>query len=183
MTPSVAVVVFPGVLELELGAALTVFSLAGGEGTARTVARSRASIVAAGGLVTTPELMFAAVEPPGAVFVPGGPGAMRAARDPLVRTFLKAQHARGAMIAATGAGVLVLGESGLVGGMTVSAPRDLEGALTDYGAARVVTDDLSQEGGLITSPGMLGAVDAALRVVRLCWGEEREAEVSARLRA
>lgn len=177
---TVAVLVYAGVLEIELGASLTAFTLAGGEGVARTVARSRASVVGAGGLVTTPELMFAALSPPDAVYVPGGPGAHRLARDPLVRAFLSAQAARGVLIGASGSGLLALGEAGLLDGKAVCAPPDLEGEVRGYGAT-VHEGSVLQDGTLVTAPGGLGALDVALRLAVHLWGEGRAADTARRL--
>lgn len=173
--------VFAGVLEIELGAALSVFALAGGEGAARTVARSRASVVGAGGLVTTPEVMFAALAPPEAVFVPGGPGAARAARDPLVKGFLAAQRARGVPIGASGSGVLTLGEAGVLQDHTVTTSPDLADTVWGFGPADVQAGRVTEEDGLITAPGGLGALDVALRLAGRVWGEGRAADTARRL--
>ncbi|AFZ68905.1 DJ-1/PfpI family protein [Deinococcus peraridilitoris] len=167
---SVAVLVYAGVLELELGAALSVFSLAGGDGATRTVARSRASVVGSGGLVTTPEVMFAALEPPEGVFVPGGVGAARMSRDPLVQSFLRAQHARGVPMAASGSGVLALGEAGLLEGLVVSTSADLEDTVWGYSPSDVLSGGLSEDSDRISSHGGLGALDAALCLAARLWG-------------
>lgn len=174
-------VVYPGLLELELGAVLTLCALAGGDGAAHTVARSRASIVTAGGLVMTPELMFAALEPPRAVFVPGGVGAARAARDPLVRNLVRAQRERGAVIGAAGSALRILGEAGLLEGRVVSTDPDLAATLAEFHPSEVRGGELSDDDGLVTARGLLGALDVGLRLVRFGWGEDREAEVRGRL--
>ena len=178
---SVAVLVYAGVLEIELGAALTALTLTGGEGVARTVARSRASVVGAGGLVTTPEVMFAALEPPEGVFVPGGPGAARLARDPLVKAFLAAQRARGVPIAASGSGVIALGEAGLLDGRVIASAGDAADAAWGYGPADVRPIGVSDDDGVITAPGGLGALDATLRLAARLWGDLRAEETAGRL--
>ena len=178
---SVAVLVYAGMLELELGAALSVFSLAGGAGAARTVARTRASVLGAGGLVTTPEVMFAALEPPQAVFVPGGPGAAKLGRDPLVKGFLAAQRARGVPVGASGGGVLALGEAGLLAARTVVAGADLEGMVWAYGPAEVRAQGLAEDKGVLTALGGLFALDVALRLAAAVWGEEAARQAARRL--
>ncbi|MEW6421580.1 MAG: transcriptional regulator [Deinococcota bacterium] len=86
--PVIALPVYAGVSELELGLMVAVCRLCGGAGAARTVNRSRASIVTAGGLVSTPHVLYAALPKPAGLLLPGGPGAQKAARDPLLREFL-----------------------------------------------------------------------------------------------
>lgn len=178
---SVAVIVYNGLLELELGAALTALNLGGGEGTTRTVSRSRASVVGVGGLVTTPEVMFASLEPPRAVFVPGGPGAARLAKEPLAKTFLASQAARGAWIAASGSGLLALGAAGLLRGRDISAAPDLAEDLWDFGPSAVHTSGVAEDGGVITAPGGLGALDVALRLCVHLWGQDTSVSVAHRL--
>lgn len=178
---SVAVLVYPGLLEIELGAALTAFTLGGGEGTARTVARSRASVVGFGGLVTTPELIFAALEPPQGVFVPGGGGAAKLSRDPLVKSFLRAQHERGARVAASGSGILALGEAGLLKGRAVATSPDLVDTVWGYNPAEVSPGGMSEDDLIVTAGGGLGALDAALALCVHFWGAETAREVGRRL--
>ena len=178
---SVAVLVYAGMLEIEVGAAMTVLSLTGGEDAVRTTARSRATVVGAAGLVTTPEVMFAALEPPTAVFVPGGPGATRLSKDTMVRHFLASQRARGIPIGASGSGVLALGEAGLLQDRAVSTARELADTVWGYGAAEVREDALTEEDGVITAPGGTGALRVALRIAALTWGEEQAASTARRL--
>jgi hypothetical protein len=65
--PQVAIVVYPGVSELEVGLMLGLLAPLGQPGSAGTpdaaaltVARSRGSVVCLSGLVCTPQLIFAA---------------------------------------------------------------------------------------------------------------------------
>ena len=93
--PQVAIVVYPGVSELELGLMLGLLLPLGAPGTAGTpeaagltVARSRGSVMCAGGLVCTPQLIVAAAPRLSGILIPGGTGAQKAGRDPAVRDFL-----------------------------------------------------------------------------------------------
>ncbi len=68
--PQVAIVVYPGVSELEVGLMLGLLTPLGGpasggtpDAAALTVARTRGSVLCAAGLVCTPQLIYAAVPP------------------------------------------------------------------------------------------------------------------------
>lgn len=179
--PSVAVPVYAEVWDLELGAALTLLRLAGGPGAAHTAARSRASVVGAGGLVTTPQLIFAALPEPAAVFVPGGPGAQKAARDPLLREFLRAQAARGVPLGASGSGVLALGEAGLLQDRVVAVSPELADTVWGFGPAELRAGGWVQDGPIVTARGGLGALDVTLALAAACWGAEAAQEAATRV--
>ncbi len=179
--PSVAVPVYAEVWDLELGAALTVFRLCGGVNAAHTVARSRASVVGAGGLVTTPQLIFAALPEPAAVFVPGGPGAAKAARDPLLREFLRDQSARGVILAASGSGVLALGEAGVLRDRRVATSPELVDTVWGHDASDVQAGGWLQDGPLVTARGGVGALHAALAVSAAVWGPDAARDAAQRL--
>jgi cyclohexyl-isocyanide hydratase len=173
--PLVAVPVYAGVSELELGIMVTVCRLCGGPDTVRTVSRSRASIVTAGGLVSTPHVLYAALPEPAAVLVPGGPGALKAARDPLLRSFLAA-HAP-LPTGASGSGLLLLGEAGTLRGREVGGPADLADTLWGHGVKDVRAGGTVTDAGLCTAPGGL----PALHVAAALWGPDAAAEAARRL--
>ncbi|MFC6800709.1 transcriptional regulator [Deinococcus caeni] len=143
--PVVAIPVYAGVSELELGVMMTVCRLCGGEGAALTVNRSRASIVTAGGLVSTPHVLYAALPEPAGLLLPGGPGAARASRDPLLRAFLAAHAAL--PTGAVGSGALLCGEAGTLNGLVVGGPAELEGTLWGFGVAGVQAGQVVTDGG------------------------------------
>ncbi|MFC4425531.1 transcriptional regulator [Deinococcus navajonensis] len=180
--PVVAIPVYAGVSELELGLMLTVCRLCAGDPNgARTVNRSRASIVTAGGLVTTPQVLYAAMPEPAALLVPGGPGAAKAARDPLSRAFLAA-HAH-LPTGAAGRGLLLLGEAGTLKDREVGGPEDLTDTLWGYGPAQVRAADTVTDHQLTTSPGGLRALETALAVAAALWGQDAAAAADQRIRA
>lgn len=176
--PLVALPVYAGVSELELGLMVTVCRLCGGPGTVRTVSRSRASIVTAGGLVSTPHVLYAALPEPAAVLVPGGPGALKAARDPLLRSFLAAHAAL--PTGASGSGLLLLGEAGALRGRVVGGPADLADTLWGHGVKDVRAGGTVTDAGLCSTPG-LPALHAALHVAAALWGPDAAAVAARRL--
>lgn len=174
--PVVAIPVYAGVSELELGVMMTVCRLCGGEGAALTVNRSRASIVTAGGLVSTPHVLYAALPEPAGLLLPGGPGAARASRDPLLRAFLAAHAAL--PTGAVGSGTLLCGEAGTLTGRVVGGPADLGDTLWGFGVAGVQAGQVVTDGGLMTTPSGLPAIQAALHVAARVWGEAAAAQAA-----
>jgi putative intracellular protease/amidase len=69
------------------------------------------------------------------VFV-GGPGAARVASDPLAQTLARAQAARGALVAAVGAGQAVLTRAGVTGPSADDAPTLADAVELRLGARR-----------------------------------------------
>lgn len=177
--PVVVVPIYAGVSELELGLMVAVCRLCGGAGATRTVNRSRASIVTAGGLVSTPHVLYAALPEPAGLLVPGGPGAAKAARDPLLREFL-ARHAA-LPTGASGSGLLLLGDAGTLRGRVVGGPADLTDTLWGYAPDDVRPGEVVTGSGLTSTPGGLPALHAALAVAARVWGEGAAHEAARRL--
>lgn len=174
----VAIPLYAGISELELGIMVSVCRLCGDEHSAVTVNRSRASIVTAGGLVSTPHVLYAALPKPSALLIAGGPTAAKAARDPLLKQFLAAhQHLP---TGASGSGLLLLGEAGVLRGKKVGGPPELADTLWGYEVADV------QAGQVIDPPlctvlAGLYALNAALYVAAQVWGQDAAAEAAHRL--
>lgn len=177
--PVVAIPVYAGVSELELGVMVAVCRLCGGEGATRTVSRSRASIVTAGGLVSTPHVLYAALPEPAALLIPGGPGAAKAARDSLLREFL-AGHAA-LPTGASGSGLLLPGAAGTLSGRVVGGPADLADTLWGYAPGDVRPGEVVTDGLLTTTPSGLPALHAALAVAAHVWGEDAARDAADRL--
>ena len=190
--PQVALLVYPGVNELELGLMLGLLAPLGQPGTvgtpdaaALTVARSRGSLLAAGGLVCTPQLIFAAAPKVSGVLIPGGSGAQKAGRDPAVREFLLQARAAGVPTGACGSGLLLAGEAGLLDGRVVGCPAPLADTVWGYLPADLQADQLvhDQPAGaapLYPSPGGLAAAPLVLALATRLWGEEAVRGVAVR---
>lgn len=175
----VAIPVYTGVSELELGIMVAVCRLCGGVDATRTVNRSRASIVTAGGLVSTPHVLYAALPELAGLLVPGGPGALKAARDPLLREFL-ARHAA-LPTGVSGSGLLLLGDAGTLRGRAVGGPGDLGDTLWGYAPDDVRPGEVVTDGGLTSTPGGFPALHAALAVAARVWGEDAARDAARRL--
>ncbi|WP_407568704.1 transcriptional regulator [Deinococcus altitudinis] len=180
--PQVAVLVYPGVNELELGlmlGLLTPLGLPGSAGTpdaaALTVARSRGSVMCAGGLVCTPQLIFAAAPALAGVLIPGGLGAQKAGRDPALREFLAQARGNRLPLGVVGSGLLLAGEAGLLEGRSVGCPAPLADTVWGYLPAdlqqeQAVSDTPPEQAALYSGPGHLNAAAVVLAFAAQVWG-------------
>lgn len=183
--PQVAILVYPGVNELELGLMLGLLSplgLPGSVGTpgaaALTVARSRGSVLCAGGLVCTPQLIFAAAPRLAGLLIPGGLGAQKAGRDPAVRTVLAQAQAGLVPTGVCGSGLLLAGEAGLLADRVLGCPAGLTDTVwgylpADLQAERAVSDVRAGSAALYSGPGGLKAVTVILNLAAQVWGAEK----------
>ncbi|MGY2894984.1 transcriptional regulator [Deinococcus sp. UYEF24] len=190
--PQVAVLVYPGVNELELGlmlGLLTPLGLPGSAGTpdaaALTVARSRGSLLCAGGLVCTPQLIFAAAPALAGVLIPGGLGAQKAGRDPAVREFLAQAQASRLPLGMVGSGLLLAGEAGLLEGRNVGCPAPLADTVWGYLPAdlqqgQTVSDTPAELSALYSGPGQLNAAAVVLAFATQVWGPEQARQTAER---
>ncbi len=190
--PQVAVVVYPGVSELELGLMLGLLAPLGQSGSvgtpdaaALTVARSRGSVMCLGGLVCTPQLIFAAAPRLAGVLLPGGQGAQKAGKDPGLRAFLAAAQTAGLPVGACGSGLLLAGEAGLLADRTLGCPAALADTVWGYLPADLQPDTtVTDEAGsspLCSGPGGLNAARIALALASRLWGAQAAAGAAARV--
>ena len=177
----IAILAYHDVLELDLVGPHTVFRTAsrysleagGSELEVFTVARSRASIVGAGGLVMTPNFAFMGAPDPDVLVVPGGPGAEKAGKDAVTRSYLREQAARVQVLAGVSTGALTLGEAGLLEGLTVTTwPPRLE-QLWGYNPADVTEQRVvKNDGGRYFAAEVSAGLDVALEIVSDVIGRE-----------
>ena len=175
----VGVLLYAGVSELEVGLMLGLLQHLGEAarvGTpgavAVTLARSRGSVVCAGGLVSTPQLIFAAAPPLAGVLIPGGLGAQKAGRDPAAREFLQQRAALGVPLGVCGSGLLLAGEAGLLQSRLLGCPPELSDTVWGYSPADLNSGEtVADETGpaLDTGPGGLNALQITLRLAARLW--------------
>lgn len=167
--PVVAIPVYAGVSELELSLMVSVCRLCGGEHAIRTVNRSRASIVTAGGLVMTPHVLYAALPEPAAILIPGGPGSQKASRDPLLKQFLKNQTHLPTGV--SGSGLLLLGEAECLKERQIGGPVDLADTLWGFQPNDIQPGQVVRDRSLMSTPSGLPALQAAFFVATALWGD------------
>jgi transcriptional regulator GlxA family with amidase domain len=139
-----------------------------------TIARSRMSVVAAGGLLVTPNYAFTATPPKlDVLIIPGGPGIERAGRDVAIRNFVQLQAGSGVKLAAVSSGALLLGMYGLLTGLRVTTwPPRLE-QLWQYNPEEVVEIMLLEnDNGWLFSGHSVAGLQLGLRLVERCCGQQ-----------
>jgi transcriptional regulator GlxA family with amidase domain len=171
---NVAVLAYFDVLELDLAGPITVFRTAnryaeeaGLEGyEVFTLARSRASIKGAGGLVMTPTNAFMGAPDVDAIIIPGGPGAEKAGKDPVTRDYLRGCADRLRYLASVSTGAFVLGEAGFLEGLTVTTWPALQEQLWKYEPLDVVNARVVKNpNGRYLSAGVTHGLDLSLEIV------------------
>ncbi|GGQ99821.1 DJ-1/PfpI family protein [Deinococcus ruber] len=186
----VAVLMYPGVSELDVGLMLGLLRsldvperVGTPDAAAVTVARTRGSLLCAGGLVSTPQVMFAAAPPLAAVLIPGGLGAQKAGRDALIREFLSQQAAKRVPLGICGSGVLLAGEAGLLRNRDVGCAPELSETVWGYSPAdlqpgETVADEQPGAAALYSGPGGLAALPVLLRLAERLWPAEAVARAA-----
>jgi putative intracellular protease/amidase len=148
------------------------------DATALTMARTRGSLLCAGGLVCTPQLMFAAAPKLAGVLIPGGLGAQKAGRDPALRTLMAQAQADGLPVGVCGSGLLLAGEAGLLRDRVVGCPAPLADTVWGYLPADLQADQMVHDcpagaGALYSGSGGLNAVRVVLALAEQLWGAEQ----------
>lgn len=192
--PQVAIVVYPGVSELDVGLMLGLLTPLGGpasagtpDAAALTVARTRGSVLCTAGLVCTPQLIYAAAPPALAgVLIPGGQGAQKVGRDPATRAFLTQARAARLPVGMVGGGLLLAGESGLLGGRAVGCPAALADTVWGYSPddvrpGEMVSDTPPDAAAIYSGPGGLGVATVVLALISHLWGHEQARQAAARI--
>jgi cyclohexyl-isocyanide hydratase len=146
------------------------------DSTFHILAKERAPIRDARGLVLMPERIFSEAPPLDMLLVPGGAGVNVLMEDEPVLAFLR-QQAKGAkfmMSVCTGA--LVLGAAGLLKGRRATTHWASHHFLKQFGAIpvneRVVVDH-----NVLTAAGVTAGIDGALRMAALLRGNQAAQEI------
>lgn len=124
-------------------------------------------------------MLFAALPEPAALLIPGGPGAAKAARDPLLQGFLRAHAAL--TTGTSGSGLLLPGEAGTLDGRVLGGPAELADTLWGFTPADVRPGEVVTDGALCSAPAGFAALHAALHVTSALWGDEAARDAAERL--
>lgn len=111
-----------------------------------------------------------AVPRPDIVVVPGGPGAVAAARDERVLRWLRAAHEHTRYTASVCWGSEILGAAGLLDGVEATSHWLVHEQLSDHGAI-AVDERVVVSGRIITSAGVSAGIDMALALAALTAGD------------
>ncbi len=177
-----AIVIFPGVEELDFLGPREVLLAARGCGAGfavSLVSMEKDPVVAAHGLGVTP------VEPldPAAawdlIVVPGGSwlageatGVRRALREGVLPRWLRDCHGRGSIVASVCTGAFLLGAAGLLDGRRATTHHRARHDLAARHPVEVVAERVVDEGPVLTAGGITAGIDLALHLVERLAGKE-----------
>ncbi len=174
----IALVVYPGVLNEECEAFLSVLSLMRGADL-RTVGARAGSYGGPGGRQHV-DLVFSQVTSPDVVVVPGGLGCERAADDPELRRWLQDVEDVAKFVVSSSTGSVVLAAAGLLHGHAAATHWLAHDLLRRYGSEHS-GERLVVDGNVVTSEGRLSAVDAAFALVHRIEGPQAVERIRATL--
>jgi transcriptional regulator GlxA family with amidase domain len=179
---SVGVLIFDGVEILDFAGPFEVFSrtrLTPGPESRRTedsapfrvftVAKSRAPIVATGGLTVTPQYGFEDAPPIDLLVVPGGFGTRALLQDLPTIDWIRRTAATARRVTSVCTGSLLLAKSGLLAGRRATTHWAALDTLASLHSGPVERERRVVDDGIITSAGVAAGIDMAFYVVeRLC---------------
>lgn len=181
---TIAIAVFPEVEELDFVGpweVLRVWELFWPEDGASvfTLAQQEGEVHCAKGLRVIPDHTWETAPPFDVLVYPGGQGTRRQLGDETVRTWLRAQADRGALMTSVCTGALVYADSGLLDGRPATTHW---GSLEHLGrlgeGIEVRTHDrFVDDGNIITAAGVSAGIDMALHLVVRLSSKERAREV------
>ena len=137
-----------------------------------TVARSRFSVQTSGGLTVTPGWAFASAPDFDLLFVPGGPGLDRAAKDPAVRSFFATRVPAIKRVASISSGSLLLGALGLLEGQEVTGHPETLDRLAAFGDLLVVDRPLAKNDRIWSARSPPDGFELALELLGACCGSD-----------
>jgi len=181
----VCIVVFDDVEVLDFCGPFEVFAVTGGrEGltpfVVSTVAETRQTITARGGLRVEPEHSFEDCPNPNILVVPGGMGTRREMNNPRMLQWLRRRAKSAELILSVCSGALILAKAGLLNGLKATTHHD---ALDELRAIHpdIVVDGQRRfidNGRVIVSAGVSAGIDMSLHVVARLLGREQALETA-----
>jgi transcriptional regulator GlxA family with amidase domain len=146
-----------------------------------TVARSRMSVLTAGGLVVTPHWAFMSAPAPDVLVVPGG-AVDGVKRDRAVMGYLAEHAPKVRLLLGVGSGAFLLGELGLVRDQRATAWAGALERLRDYEAGEILAEGVAKnESGRWFVGGGASALAGGLELVRELFGEAASGAARERL--
>jgi transcriptional regulator GlxA family with amidase domain len=133
-----------------------------------TLAKTRASIRGAGGLVMTPTYAFAGAPQPDILVVPGGLGAEKISKDLQTKEYLRSQAARVRFLLSISSGALLLGEANLLTDLDVTTSPALSETIWKYNPGGVLeARETKNPNGRWFAASAMSGIELALELVRL----------------
>ena len=181
----VCIVIFDDVEVLDFCGPFEVFTVTGGRDgttpfTVSTVAETRQTITARGGLRVEPAHSFENCPSPDILVVPGGMGTRREMNNPGMLSWLKENAQRADLMLSVCSGALLLAKAGLLEGLTATTHH---GALDELRAISpgIKVDDTKRfidNSRVIVAAGISAGIDMSLHVVARLMGHEQASETA-----
>ncbi len=177
-----AIVLFPGVEELDFVGPWEVFSMArfGDLPIAPVlVAETMEPITCAKGMRVLPDRSFADLPAPDLICVPGGQGTRREIDNPVLVDYIASAASSCKWISSVCTGSALLGKAGLTAGKRITthwAAMDFVAANAP-GATLVHDERVVVDGPLVSGAGVSAGIDMALTLVGLLFGENAARKV------
>ena len=166
----IAILLYDGVVALDAVGPYDVLKLMPGADV-RLVAASAGPVRTDGPLSLVAGATIDEVARPDIVVVPGGPGAVAAARDERLLAWLRSAHAHTRVTASVCWGSELLGAAGLLDGVEATSHWLVHGELARHGAI-AVDERVVVSGRIVTSAGVSAGIDMALALVAMTAGED-----------
>lgn len=166
----IAIVLFDGLVALDAVGPYDVLKLLP-QADVRLVAAQAGEVATDGPLKLVAGETLDAVPRPDIIVVPGGPGALAAARDERVLAWLRGAHDHTRYTTSVCWGSEVLGAAGLLRGVPATSHWLVRAELSDHGAI-AVDERVVVSGRIITSAGVSAGIDMALKLAALTAGDE-----------
>jgi transcriptional regulator GlxA family with amidase domain len=149
--------------------------------TVTTVAeRLSPPVTTRSGLRVVPYFTYANAPQADILVVPGGLGARHERSNPVTIEFIQRQAAQAELVLSVCTGALLMGQAGLLDGLTVTTHHAALEELAATAPASTVVDGrrFVDNGQVVTSAGITAGIDAALYVVQRLLGLATAAETA-----
>lgn len=176
-----AIIVFPGVEEMDFVAPFEVLSAARrlGANLEISLASLESEVTAFHGMHVS-ELVPLRVEdaydlvivPGGAWLAGGNTGVRRAVTEGRLAPMVSDFHARGAVIASVCTGTFLLAEAGLLAGRRATTHHSAKADLTRYEGVELANERVVDAGDIVTAGGVTSGLDLALWLVERFFGPD-----------
>ncbi len=170
MTFRIGLLIFPDITQLDATGPYEVF-IKFPDAEVRLIWKSLEPVKAGGGMLLTPDTIFADCPQLNLICVPGGAGMNPLLNDAETLDFVRAQASGAEYVTSVCTGSLVLGAAGLLNGKRATCHWMSLHMLEAFGATPVA-ERVVRDGNIITGGGITAGIDFALAVAAEVLGED-----------
>ncbi|MEN3035104.1 MAG: DJ-1/PfpI family protein [Candidatus Methanosuratincola sp.] len=111
------------------------------------------------------------------LFVPGGPGRLKAQKDGAILEAVRKFYESGKIVASVCTGAFILAEAGILKGKKATSFHTVVDQLSGYGACPL-KERVVVEGNVVTGAGISSSLDVGLKLVEIVMGKDAAKAVS-----